>query len=244
MPEWFEDWFSSDEYLTVYKHRDDSDAKLLTDLISANVKFKNISSALDLACGAGRHSILLAEKGFDVTAVDLSQNLLNLGIEKSASLGLNINFLRGDLRNFEINKKFNLIVNLFTSFGYFITDIENYNVFEIAYKHLNPGGFFVFDFFNSQHVRDNLNRYNVDIIDHYQIAQKRAIIDGRVVKEITISGSERKRKFFESVKLYDAKDISLKLEQIGFKIEKKFGEYTGEAFNEKSSQRLIIFAKK
>lgn len=244
MPEWFEEWFSSEEYLTVYKHRDDSDAGLLTELISSALKSKNISSVLDLACGAGRHSILLAQKGYSVTAVDLSENLLQLGREKSKLLGLNINFLPADLRNFKLDGQFDLVINLFTSFGYFITDEENFNIFTIAYKHLVNNGYFVFDYFNSEYIRNNLNRYNVEVIDQYKIAQKRGIVDGRVIKEINITSPGRKKRYFESVKLYDSSIILRKFEEIGFKIEKVFGNYYGEPFDENSSQRLIIIAKK
>jgi SAM-dependent methyltransferase len=244
MAEWFEDWFSSDEYLTVYKHRDDYDAKLLIDLICGNNDVKNISTVLDLACGAGRHSILLAEKGFSVTGVDLSQNLLSIAKGKSRALGLNIEFLKGDLRNFEIDKKFEMVVNLFTSFGYFITDEDNFNVFKIAYRQLAPNGVFVFDFLNSEYVRNNLNKYNAEDVDKYRITQNRRITDGRVVKEINITGPGKKRKFFESVRLYESETLIKKIESIGFKIEKCFGSYTGEQFNKSDSQRFIIFAKK
>lgn len=244
MPEWFEEWFSSEEYLTVYKHRDDNDARLLTNLICENLKTKNISSVLDLACGAGRHSILFAQKGFSVTAVDLSENLLKVGKEKSKELGLNINFLPADLRDFKLEDQFNLVISLFTSFGYFITDEENFNIFTIAYKHLLSNGYFAFDYFNSNYLRNNLNRYNVETVDHFQIAQKRGIVDGRVIKEINITGPDKKKRFFESVKLYDSCQIIEELEKTGFEIEKVFGDYYGEPFDENSSNRLIIIAKK
>lgn len=244
MSEWFEDWFSSAEYLTVYKHRDDTDAQKLTDLICKTIKPANISTVLDLACGTGRHSILLAEKGFSVTGVDLNENLLNIGIEKSKELGLKIDFLAGDLRNFSNINRFSLVINLFTSFGYFINDADNFNIFKIAYNHLNPNGYFVFDYFNSSFLIKNLNKYSIDIIDDLQITQKREIVDSRVVKEINIKGKKEKKKFFESVKLYESHIIVSNLENLGFKIEKTMGDYSGEIFDKNKSKRLIIFAKR
>jgi len=70
MTEWFEDWFNTEEYLNVYRHRNEEDAKNLFDLIIKNVLLEKGSKVLDLACGAGRHSILFAKNNFDVTAVD------------------------------------------------------------------------------------------------------------------------------------------------------------------------------
>ena len=77
MAEWFVSWFESEEYLNVYKHRDEKEARQLVESIISITNIKNKSKILDLACGAGRHSIEFAKKGFLLTAVDISENLLN-----------------------------------------------------------------------------------------------------------------------------------------------------------------------
>ena len=115
MSEWFEDWFDTKEYLSVYSHRNEQDAKKLVDLILQNVNIPSGSKVLDMACGTGRHSILFAENGFYVTAVDLSKNLLEIAKGSTECAGVNINFVHSDLRSFCVNSKFNLVVNLFTS---------------------------------------------------------------------------------------------------------------------------------
>jgi SAM-dependent methyltransferase len=244
MAEWFEEWFSSEEYLSVYKHRDDADALTLANLIFKNLDLKSNSSVLDLACGAGRHSIIFAEKGYEVTGIDLSDNLLSIGKEKSVQLGLNIDFIKGDLRDFSIDKKFNIVINLFTSFGYFDSDELNFNIFRIAFNQLQDNGYFVFDYFNSVYVEKNLNKYSVDSYIDYQITQSRSIIEDRVVKEIMIKRGGKEKKFFESVKLYKMETILEELKKTGFRIENTFGDISGEAFDEISSPRLIIIAKK
>ena len=83
--EWFEHWFNSKEYLNVYKHRDDKDAEELVNLVLNNISLSNDSQLLDLAAGSGRHDILFAKRGFNVTAVDLSENLLSLAEENAIS---------------------------------------------------------------------------------------------------------------------------------------------------------------
>jgi len=244
MAEWYEEWFASEEYLTVYKHRDDSDAKILFDLISRNINAFNFHSVLDLPCGTGRHSVLFAENGFEVTGVDLSAPLLNIGIERAKNLGLAIKFINEDMRNLSFRKKFDVVVNLFTSFGYFITDEENFGLFETAYRFLVKGGVFVFDYLNPQFVKDNLKKYSVDIADGTKIEQIREIDDGRVVKEIKIQGPGKNKRFFESVKLYESDVLLDELVKTGFTILNTYGSYTGEVFNKKDSKRLIIFAEK
>ena len=62
MKEWYKDWFSSDEYLSLYPHRDDEDAEKLLELILTETNPVKNASVLDAACGAGRHSINLASK--------------------------------------------------------------------------------------------------------------------------------------------------------------------------------------
>ncbi|MBK8947058.1 MAG: class I SAM-dependent methyltransferase [Ignavibacteriae bacterium] len=144
--EWFKDWFSSKYYLDVYNHRNEKDADEIVNLILSQINLKENSNILDAACGVGRHAVKFAEKKFNVTAFDLSTNLLYIGINCAKERNLNINFLVSDLRNFYINRKFDLVANLFTSFGYFETDEENFKFVENSYKLLNSNGYYVLDF--------------------------------------------------------------------------------------------------
>ena len=178
MTEWFEDWFNTEEYLNVYRHRNEEDAKNLFDLIIKNVLLEKGSKVLDLACGAGRHSILFAKNNFDVTAVDISDNLLNVGRKTAEELKLNINFIKSDLRKLNLNEKFHLIINLFTSFGYFETDDENGEVIKMASQHLVDNGYFVLDFFNIIYLQKNLIPISYDKIEDGIIKQER-VIEGR-----------------------------------------------------------------
>jgi len=126
MAEWFESWFESEEYLNVYKHRDEKEARLLVESILSITKIREKSKILDLACGAGRHSIEFAKKGFELTAVDLSKNLLDAAKKNAEAINIKVNFIRADLRKFKSNEKFDLVLNLFTSFGYFNNDEDNF----------------------------------------------------------------------------------------------------------------------
>jgi len=76
--EWFKRWFNSKEYLNVYQHRDKKDAKELLQLVLNNINIENVRTVLDMAAGYGRHAVILSKKGFQVTAVDLSEMLLNI----------------------------------------------------------------------------------------------------------------------------------------------------------------------
>jgi len=242
--EWFEDWFNTDEYLNVYRHRNEAEARQLINLILKTIDFAPGSTALDMACGAGRHSILLAKEGFNVTAVDLSANLLNVAKHAASEAGVNVNFIRSDLRNFATDVKFDLVVNLFTSFGYFEDDEENFRIFKNVYKYLKPTSYFVMDYLNRYYVEQHLVNRSVDKIPGGEIIQERSINEKRVIKKITISKNGQEQHFLESVRMYTPNYLTRELKKIGFDIIKSFGDFNGNAFNAETSQRIIIIARK
>ncbi|MBZ0198654.1 MAG: class I SAM-dependent methyltransferase [Ignavibacteriaceae bacterium] len=244
MSEWYKEWFNTPEYLDVYRHRDDEDAVKLADLIFDVAKPKIGSAVLDMACGAGRHSIIFAKRGMHVTAFDLSDNLLKVAKESSDELNLQIEFLHADLRTFEVPNKFDLVLNLFTSFGYFETDEENFRVFKKAYNHLDEGGVFVFDYFNATYLKNNLVDESVETFNNTNLFQKRSITDGRVEKKIIIQKNGSSQEFTESVKMYDYSILITSLQKVGFKIMKTCGDFFGNKFDELTSSRVIIFVAK
>ena len=244
MAEWFEDWFNSKEYLDVYLHRNEVDAKLLYALIIKNIEIPLGGKVLDLACGPGRHSILFARKGFEVTGIDLSENLLRVAESTARKEKLNIKFIKADLRRVDLTEKFDLIVNLFTSFGYFEKDVDNFSIFRTASNLLRPGGYFVFDFLNSNFIENNLVRESRQDKPHEIIIQKRRIEGGRIIKDINIQYNGKVKTFYESVKLYRWGELSEAIHENGLAIKKTFGDFTGSDFIEATSPRMIIIAQK
>ena len=244
MSEWFEDWFSTEEYLYVYRHRNNDDAVDLFNLILKNIEIEPGAKVLDLACGAGRHSILFAKNGYDVTSVDLSENLLNVARKSAEELMLNINIIKSDLRLLNLADRFQLIINLFTSFGYFEQDFENEKIIKIVEQQLNENAYFVLDFFNVVHLKKNLIPISYDKIEEAIIRQERTFDQGRIVKKITVIKKNSERSYFESVRAYSKSELSSMILKNGLKIIKIFGDYSGNAFDEDNSSRIIIIAQK
>lgn len=102
-----------------------------------------ISEILDLGCGTGKHDILLSKKGYKLTGVDLSKDMID--IAKSHSIS-STEFILSDVRNLSLNKKFDSVLSLFHVANYQTENIDLMQYFQTAYKHLNEGGLFVFDF--------------------------------------------------------------------------------------------------
>lgn len=244
MKRWFEEWFESEEYLTVYKHRNNEEAEILISFILGKVNLSGEAKVLDLGCGAGRHALILAKMGFQVTGVDQSAKLLSVAESEAKKNGLQAKFIKDDIRTVPFSEKFNLILNVFTSFGYFESDEDNFALFTNVEKLLSEDGVFVFDFFNTEYLKRNLIPFSKDVIDDMVIEQSRKIEGNNVVKDIVLFKNGNRKNYRESVRLYSKKELMNALDENNLSAEMIFGNYTGEAFDEKSSSRLILLCKK
>ncbi len=241
---WFKDWFASEDYLKVYNHRDSKDAQNLSDLIIKNVNPKPNDLILDSACGAGRHGIYLASKNINVIGFDLSMTLLLKAKEDAERNNTKIQFIQADIREITFRRKIFAVLNLFTSFGYFNTDEENFRFVKHSFEFLNDGGFYVIDYFNKNYLLENLVPESNRIIDDLSINEKRIFQNDRIVKKIILNRNGEKKEFLESVRLYGFEDIITGFSCIGFKVHKIFGNYNGAEYDEDKSPRLIIIFNK
>lgn len=238
--DWFKDWFSSEEYNQVYFHRDDNDAKKLIDLILSRINITKDHTILDAACGSGRHMNYLSSLGYNVVGFDLSRPFL-AEAKKNNPLG---KYLRSDLREVSFKKKFDLVLNLFTSFGYFSFDEENFRFPKNAYGFLNDGGHYVLDYLNRDFLAANIVPYSAKESGGLKIEEFRSIENGRVVKRILITNRDNRKEFVETVKLYSKDFILEQFQGFGYSVSGLYGGYDGSAFDAETSTRLIIIFEK
>ena len=239
---WYEKWFSNKYYLEIYSHRDEKEVRDIINLIQRYVPLSNNDKVLDVCCGAGRHSIELARRGYDVTGFDLSPYLISQAMESLSSSkekNLKVEFMIKDMKDFSFGNAFDMAINVFTSFGYFETDEDNFKVFENVFKSLKQGGYFVFDFINPDYLRKTLVSESEDVYDGIKIIQKRYIENNFVYKDIFI-GEE---KYTERLKLYSTDDINAVFKSLGFGILHTFGDYYGNPFARENSRRMVYISK-
>lgn len=236
MTEWFERSFG-EEYLRLYPHRNEHDARQAVDLIAAHVPLAQ-RRVLDLACGPGRHSAALASRGALVVGYDLSRVLLRRARELAVPRA---RFVRGDIRELPFRPgAFDVTVNLFTSFGYFADDLEHGQVLREAARTLAPGGFFILDYFHAASVRRGLVPR-----EEQQVGPERVIIERRispddrfVVKDLRLVNEGRT--FEERVRLFAPADLKRLLEETGFQIGHTFGAYDGRALDDAAPRAIFI----
>jgi ubiquinone/menaquinone biosynthesis C-methylase UbiE len=242
--EWFKHWFNSEEYLKVYRHRDEKEAEDLVKLVLDNIDVSGVKNVLDMAAGSGRHAVIFAQEGFNITAVDLSENLLSIAKNNAVKKDVKIDYVHSDIRHFDPGVKYDLILNLFTSIGYFEEDEENYYILDKGYKLLQKNGFFVLDYFNNKFLENNLVPNTTDELDGSVITQNRFIDGERIIKEITIRKEGKVDKFVESVRMFSKDELVDMMQKIGFRIIRTFGDFKGNPFELESSPRIIIIAGK
>lgn len=238
MTEWFERWFG-EEYLDVYRHRDDEEAERLVALLWKRGVVRAGQRVLDLACGAGRHAAVLGQRGAHVVGLDLSMPLLVTARHRGAGL-----VMRADMRALGLRSgSFAAVLNVFTSFGYFDDDREHERVLREVSRVLRPSGFFVLDFLNAPAVRRSLVPRDEIAMGATVVVQERQLSeDGRFVTKTIHLGGEG-RSFMERVRLYERFELEAMLGAAGLALEEALGDYRG-APHGPTSPRLILVARR
>ena len=239
MKDWYEEWFG-EEYLALYPHRDDEEAREVASLIASRFDVPAGAPALDLACGSGRHQRALAERWWTV-GLDLSRLLLHVARSEDPNAAL----VRADMRQLPFaDGSFSLVTNLFTSFGYFREDAQHVRVVAEVARVTRRGGWFVLDYLNAPHVRESLIAFDRHTHGSRVVEQTREIsVDGRFVRK-TITVSDEDREFVERVRLFEPKELRAMLERGGFDVVEILGAYDGRPLDDDSPRAIVIGAKR
>ena len=239
--EWFELWFNSPYYHMLYGNRSHKEAADFIDRLVDSLGLKKGYRILDLACGKGRHSIQLNSKGFEVIGIDLSEKSIE-SAQQHSNHGLD--FFVHDMRQLFWLEHFDLVVNLFTSFGYFHDNEDDQQMMDGVFESLKPGGRFVIDFMNAEKVVKNLVNYEEKQVEEVKFVINRKVEDGVIIKSIDVIDGSKKSNFVEEVDELYLGDFIKYLSQAGFTIVSTYGDYQLQEFEATSSDRLIIVAEK
>jgi SAM-dependent methyltransferase len=241
--EWFEVWFDTSEYHLLYQHRDIAEAASFISHLMQSLDLQNDIKVLDLACGRGRHTVQLAAYGFDVHGLDYAPS--NIAYAKQQNMQDNIRYWLHDMRDPFPCRDLDLILNLFTSFGYFEQSEEHESVLRNVFDALRTGGVFVLDYFNTASVLNDMVHEEERIIDDYIFNISRQKVGRRIQKKITVTyPDEQKRHFEEWVEAFSREDLIKLIETAGFTLEGLYGDYQLNPFDAQRSPRLILKVRK
>ncbi len=240
---WFKDWFNSPYYHQLYFNRDEQEAATFIDALIDYLKPLPGASMLDVACGKGRHAYHLAQKGFDVTGIDLSEDSIKEALLQESE---NLHFYTHDMRlPFWINY-FNYAFNFFTSFGYFATRREHDNSIRTIAQSVKPGGCFVMDYLNVHYAEDHLIHQFDKEIDGVNYFITKWFDETHFYKKITVEDEALHEPLIyrEKVAKFSLGDFTEMFAYQGLQIQEVFGDYTFGKYDVKKSPRLIMIARK
>jgi SAM-dependent methyltransferase len=198
---------------------------------------------LDLCCGAARHALILAQKGFEVTGVDRSAFLLDKARQRTA--GSNVELVQSDMRDFIRPGAFDLSLSLFTSFGYFDTRDEDLAVLRNVRASLKKGGVFVIDVIGKEYLiaRPSPTRWELwpggeILVQHYDVFPGW----GRIRVQWLLVDGERARRFAFEHNLYSGQELAALLDRAGFVDVRIFGNLDGAPYDA-AATRLVARAR-
>lgn len=154
------------DFAYIYDNLIDQDYEKWADYIEEIFKKynKKPNLVLDLGCGTGSITNILAKRGYDMIGVDLSPDMLNVARDKACDEGLDVLYLCQDIREFELYGTVDAIICTLDVLNY-ITEPEDLSrVFSLVKNYLNPDGIFIFDI-NTEHKLKNVLGNNTFIND-------------------------------------------------------------------------------
>ncbi len=233
---WYASWFDTPYYHILYKERDDNEAAQFMNTLMDYLNLPKGSKILDLACGKGRHAQYLNTLGYDVTGVDLSPESIAYAKQFENET---LHFHEHDMCE-PFPKKFDAVVNLFTSFGYFENEEDNLRTIKAIKEEINPKGFGVIDFLNVEYVKQHIVPSEIKIVDGISFHINRKIEEGYIIKEIKFSHNDTNFAFVEKVKAITLKDFEDYFDKAGITLKHCFGDYQLNTYSKETSERLIL----
>lgn len=206
---------------------------------------------LELGCGTGNMTEILAQSGYDMIGVDNAEEMLEIAIEKRMKSGLGILYLQQDMREFELYGTVKAIVSVCDSVNYILEEEELEEVFRLVNNYLDPGGVFIFDFNTVYKYREILgdqtiaeNREECSFIwDNYYYEEER-INEYELSLFIREGDSELYRKYQEThfQKAYDLETMKRLITQSGLEYITAYDAFTKEAPT-RVSERIYVIAR-
>lgn len=236
---WFASWFNTPYYHILYKDRDYNEAGVFMTNITNYLNFPENAEILDLACGRGRHSLFLNNLGYQVTGVDLSEESIAFAKQFEND---RLHFRVHDM-TLPFGKSFDGVFNLFTSFGYFDDEADNFNTLRAIKTNLKEDGFAVLDFMNVDVVIPNLIPSETKVIDGITFNIKRYFESGYIYKDITFHHNQNNYNFTERVRAFTLSEFEAMFAKLDIYLLDVFGDYQLNKFYKNRSERLIMIFK-
>ncbi|PKL23975.1 MAG: hypothetical protein CVV47_11960 [Spirochaetae bacterium HGW-Spirochaetae-3] len=243
-------WFSDDGFWTDYApllFGGDrwGEAPAVVDAILALTGAPAGTPVLDMCCGPGRHALEFAGRGHSVVGVDITEPYLAAARDSAEAMGLSAEFIRADAREWSRPGAFGLAVNLFTSFGYFDSRVEDEAMLERIAESLAPGGALVMDLVGKETAaRDFIEgewfeRGGKLVLTEFEVV---GAWEGLRNRWVVVDGDRRVDRSWVQ-RLYSATELRDSLTRSGFSSVDLYGSWDGAPYDQKA-ERLVAVARR
>jgi SAM-dependent methyltransferase len=209
---------------------------------------------LELCCGTGRLTLPIAKAGYNISGVDITYSMLEQAKVKALEIGLEVDFIQADIRTLDLPEKYDLIFIPFNSIHHLYQNEDLFQALNVVKNHLKENGLFLLDCYNP-----NI-QYIVEAEKNQKEIAQYITKDGRKVLIKQKMQYENKSQInriewhyyinneFDSIqnldmRLYFPQELDSYLEQNGFTIIHKFGNFKEEEFNDSSEKQILICNK-
>ncbi len=242
--EWFETFFNG-LYGEILANQFDGDESLRqARLVKRLLRLKKGARILDIPCGMGRLTLPLAQMGYEMTGLDLSERFIRRARRDARRAGVDIRYVRRDMRDIDYDGEFDAAINWFTSFGYF-SDEEDLAFLIRVHRALKSGGKLIIEMMNRSWLQANFKPYAKEEVGGMVVVHRRRFDSktSRCIDRWSMSKGGRTEHHTITVKAFDAASMRVVLRQAGFR-EVRFFDRRSLGRLTRHSRRLIAVAKR
>ena len=244
--EWWKRLFETPLYFELYEAQDSKKAIREVSQAVALLSLSPPARILDVPCGYGRHAVELARRGFAVTGVDVAETQLNRAREKAAAAQARVDFRLEDARALDFEAEFDVVLNLFLSFGYFETDGEHVAMLAGIARALRPSGRFLMEFWNRE--------YEIRYFDRFQVERTGDIVEveewefdhlrGRLNWTNTAFFPDgRRESWWHSIRAYSVAEMLALFERAGLQVDAVYGGMDGQPYSIEAEAAIFLATK-
>jgi len=247
------DWYKYGWSLDIKNSSWTEDTENQVDFVIKALDLSGGERVLDLACGYGRHALVLARRGFKVIGVDITPAYIEDVTQNAAKENLPAQFILSDIRDVSFENEFDAVLNLADgAIGYLENDEENLKIFDVVAKALKPGGVHFMDVCNAEHARRYFPK------KHWEVGEKSLALAQFEWDEITRRmtyggwdipyGEPAKRpgivmKDADPVRLYDLPELEGILRQRSMEVFAAYSDYYGKPATHREIQLMVCSRK-
>lgn len=257
--QWWETLFD-DKYLVTYVDRvTEKTTRTQLEFLKNSLHLPNEATILDLACGYGRLSVPLAQEGYRVIGFDFSEYLLNIAKNKAKEAGLDVSFVKGDMRDLHFRNEFDAIINIFTSFGYFGNVKDDLAVLRGVQRGLKGGGYFLMDLANSPrkmswlYENGDIDRETGELVSEHSETLSNGLTVNRMERldvgtlrwQMKTSWLEKgeERSYRTNVRMYFLAELRQLIKESDLSVEQVYGDFDASPY-QADSRRILILSRK